>query len=80
MQSMISNVLYLKTWFMSNMNSNFFWPSNFLLVGGWLVGGWCIWSVVGWLVVSGWLVDWYVDGEGGSLVSGFKETPLYVTS
>ena len=29
---------------------------DFFLVGGRLIGGWWIWSVVGWLVVSGWLV------------------------
>ena len=52
---------------MSNMNSNFFWFSNVLLVGGRLVRGWCIWSVVGWSVIGG---QWSV----GRLVGGFKET------
>ena len=52
---------------MSNMNSDFFWSSNFLLVGGRLVGGRCICSVVVWSVGR-----WSV--VGGRLVGGFKET------
>ena len=54
---------------MSNMNSNFFLSSNFLLVGGR-----CIWSVVGWLVISG---RWSVGRclvVGAWLVGGLKET------
>ena len=47
---------------MSNINATFFWPSNFLLVGGRLVGSWCIRSVVGWLVVGGQLFGWWVVG------------------
>ena len=51
----------------SNMNLNFFWSSNFLLIGGRLVGGRCIQSVVGWSAGRGSVV-------GGRLVGGFKET------
>ena len=63
---------------MSNMNSDFFWFSNFLLVRDWLVGGGCIWSVVGWSMVGLSMVGWSVGRwslVGGRLVGGFKETP-----
>ena len=48
---------------MSNMNSKFFWSSNFLLVGGRAFGWWSVgrWSIDGWSMV------------GGRLVDGFKE-------
>ena len=74
MQSMILNSLYLKSQVMSNMNSNFLWSSNFLLVGGRLVGGWYIWLVaVGRWSVVGWSISrWSV--LGGRLVGGLKET------
>ena len=60
---------------MLNMNSNFFWFSNFLLVGGRLIGGRCIWSVVGWSVVDWSVGRWSVIG--GRLVGGFKETLFF---
>ena len=49
----------LKSQFMPNINLNFFWSSNFLLVGGQLNGGRCIYLVVCWSAV-GWLVGWLV--------------------
>ena len=55
---------------MSNMNSDFFWSSNFLLVRDRLVTGRCSWLVIGWSI--GW---WSV--VGGRLVDGFKETPFW---
>ena len=66
MQIMILKTLYLKLQVMSNMNSNFFWSSNYLLVGGRLVGGrWSVgrlendlWQVVGWSVVLSKLVKY----------------------
>ena len=69
MQSIILKTLNLKSKVMLNLNSNFFWSSNVLLVGGWLVGGRCIWSVV-FVRRSG------LGGRlvGGWLVGGFKET------
>ena len=69
MQSMISKTLYLK--FTPNIYSDFFWPSNFLKVGGRLVGGWSVWSVVGWSVRR-----WSV--LAGRLVGDFKETPFLI--
>ena len=69
MQSMISKTLYLK--FTPNIYSDFFWPSNFLEVGGRLVGGWSVWSVVGWSFLR-----WSV--LAGRLVGDFKETPFLI--
>ena len=75
MQNMISKTLYLTPQVTSNMSSDFFWSSNFLLVAGR-----CVCSVVGWSVVGGrWsVVGWSVGRwsvVGGQLVGGFKETP-----
>ena len=61
---------------MPNINLNFFWSSNFLLVGGQLNGGRCIYLVVCWSAV-GWLVGWLVGRLSmvdGRLVGGFKKT------
>ena len=63
---------------MSNMNSNVFWFSNFFT--GRLVGGRCICSVVGWSVVSSWLVGWWGSVVSGQLVGGFNETRTSSTS
>ena len=53
MQSMIFKILYLKSYVMSNLNSNFSGPQ----ISHWSVVGWSVfgdWWTVGWLVGDLW--------------------------